>query len=65
MGCERVWDIQENDDTEESGTSTTSFEYDRAKVWSHTCILDVWNRYIKWRSFSHGRINSVSLVILI
>lgn len=41
MGCERVRDIQENDDTEEPRTSTTSFEYDRAKIWPHTCILDV------------------------
>lgn len=47
MGGERVRDIQENDDTEKSGASIAGFEYDRAEVWPHSCILDVRNRCIE------------------
>lgn len=41
MGGERVRDIQKNDDSKESRASTASFEYDRAEVWSYTCIFHV------------------------
>lgn len=61
MGSERVPDIQKNDDSKESRASTASFEYDRAEVWSYTCIFHVWSRCIEWRSFSHGRNHSVSV----
>ena len=67
VGSQWLWDLQEDDDSEESGTSATGTGNDPAAIWNYSTILPAlwWGELAIWGGGSyHGGSHKVSHALM-